>query len=230
MPLLPIASQIGSSLVNRFFSVRDQKRQRQWRQQEAEQAYNRDVDFWNKKNVYNKKMWDLQNVYNSPREQMQRFKDAGLNPHLIYGRGNPGQAQQLTGAESAKYQAPRTDFNPSVMDMTGVLGAYQDFRMKNAQIDLVNEQKNIATAEKHEKFLKLLGSQYNISMDKLPWLKADKKYLNAMSSPLFQYYQQNLRDVEQRNQLRELELKWWEGLQGIKGATGIMQIIKMLRK
>lgn len=35
--------------------------------------------------------------YNSPEAQMARFKKAGLNPHLIYGQGNPGnQAAPLS--------------------------------------------------------------------------------------------------------------------------------------
>lgn len=28
--------------------------------------------------------------YDTPKNQMQRFQDAGLNPHLIYGQGSPG--------------------------------------------------------------------------------------------------------------------------------------------
>lgn len=48
---------------------------------EAEKAYQRQVEFWH-----------LQNQYNSPAEQMKRFGAAGLNPHLIYGQGNAGNA------------------------------------------------------------------------------------------------------------------------------------------
>lgn len=32
--------------------------------------------------------WKMQNEYNSPAAQMDRFKTAGLNPHLIYGQSN----------------------------------------------------------------------------------------------------------------------------------------------
>lgn len=35
-----------------------------------------------KQNEYNYEMWQLQNQYNSPKEQMQRLKEAGLNPYL----------------------------------------------------------------------------------------------------------------------------------------------------
>lgn len=31
-----------------------------------------------------------QNAYNEPKSQMLRFQEAGLNPNLVYGQGNPG--------------------------------------------------------------------------------------------------------------------------------------------
>lgn len=33
-------------------------------------------------------MWHAQNAYNAPSVQMQRFREAGLNPNLIYGQTN----------------------------------------------------------------------------------------------------------------------------------------------
>lgn len=49
--------------------------------------------YWNRKNMdYQNdlllKNWNLQNAYNSPVEQMKRFREAGLNPNLIYGQTN----------------------------------------------------------------------------------------------------------------------------------------------
>nr|QPB07381.1 MAG: DNA pilot protein [Microvirus sp.] len=43
-------------------------------------------------NDYNTQMWDKQNKYNSPTAQMQRLKEAGLNPALMYTQGTTGQA------------------------------------------------------------------------------------------------------------------------------------------
>ena len=41
----------------------------------------------------NIKFWNMQNAYNTPKEQMKRLKDAGLNPNLIYGsNANTGTA------------------------------------------------------------------------------------------------------------------------------------------
>ena len=43
----------------------------------------------------NVEMWKMQNQYNSPKNQMQRFIDAGLNPNLMYGKGTPGNSTTL---------------------------------------------------------------------------------------------------------------------------------------
>lgn len=51
-------------------------------------------------------MWNRQNVYNSPVEQMRRLKEAGLNPNLMYGQGNVGNA---SGAP--EFSAPRSEIN-----------------------------------------------------------------------------------------------------------------------
>lgn len=61
---------------------------------EAEKAYQREVE-----------MWHMNNAYNSPAEQMKRFGAAGLNPHLIYGQGSPGNANSFP-----KYQAPNLQY------------------------------------------------------------------------------------------------------------------------
>lgn len=61
---------------------------------EAELAYQRQVQ-----------MWHMQNAYNDPQSQMERFKSAGLNPHLIYGQGNAGNANSMP-----QYQPPHMQY------------------------------------------------------------------------------------------------------------------------
>lgn len=41
-------------------------------------------------NLFNRHYQKEQNAYNSPASQMQRYKDAGLNPNLVYTQGTPG--------------------------------------------------------------------------------------------------------------------------------------------
>lgn len=70
---------------------------------------------WNRENAANQNQWNIDqwhraNEYNSPQAQMQRLKDAGLNPRLIYG-SNAGQvsgtANRMANAADVKgYSRP----------------------------------------------------------------------------------------------------------------------------
>lgn len=50
------------------------------------------MDLARYQNDFNYRMWQENNAYNTPSAQMQRFRDAGLNPALMYGQGNPGSS------------------------------------------------------------------------------------------------------------------------------------------
>jgi len=56
-------------------------------------------------NMQNMKFWEMQNKYNTPKNQMARLKDAGLNPNLIYGSGsaNTGVAGSIAPSKAAPY-------------------------------------------------------------------------------------------------------------------------------
>ena len=55
--------------------------------------------------------WEKQNLYNLPKNQMQRLKEAGLNPNLIYG-SSPAGAGGNAGAISPAKAAPYSFENP----------------------------------------------------------------------------------------------------------------------
>lgn len=93
-------------------------------------------------------MWNQQNAYNSPEAQMSRYKDAGLNPHLIYGQGTPGNATNMPQYHPAdiKYdmlQPPNTGaaighVGQSLLPMLMSVGSWiQDIKLKEAQTDQV---------------------------------------------------------------------------------------------
>lgn len=95
---------------------------------------------------WNEKMWNMQNAYNLPEAQMQRFKDAGLNPNLIYGQGNSGNAD-----------APKP-WTPSVPDMSGVGGAvgkYFQVKLQQGQIERMKTENAILATDLQSKKLDL---------------------------------------------------------------------------
>lgn len=53
-------------------------------------------------NLVNSQMLDKQLEYNTPKNQMLRYQDAGLNPNLVYGQGSPGN--QTAPQQSADFR------------------------------------------------------------------------------------------------------------------------------
>lgn len=90
--------------------------------------------------------WNRQNEYNSPSAQMTRFKEAGLNPNLIYGQMSQSPVVRSSSVEGYSPKAPQVDLgNAAAMGLQG-LSTYQDTQLKNVQTNLVKEQiKNAST-------------------------------------------------------------------------------------
>jgi len=112
--LLGLIGSVGASLI----SNRGAKR----RQQLADQQ--------------NEKFWKMQNAYNTPKQQMSRLQDAGLNPNLIYGsNANTGVAGSISPSKASPYNVQNPV--PSMMQ-TALLNAQKEnleanTRDKNAQ-------------------------------------------------------------------------------------------------
>jgi len=115
-------------------------------------AYNEQM--WQRQNEYNEQQWNKQNEYNSPEAQMNRFKEAGLNPNLIYGQGTTagpisvasfnasthGSASQPGGSRpgSAPHSsAPRPGWTPTApnFDMNQGIMAFFNARQTTAQVN-----------------------------------------------------------------------------------------------
>lgn len=82
-------------------------------------------------------MYEKNNSYNSPAAQMQRLKDAGLNPDLMYSRGDVGNA---TAPEApAQAMTPRYNVIPTnTYGQTAQIAA--DAGLKAAQARLADSQ------------------------------------------------------------------------------------------
>lgn len=93
----------------------------------------------------NRQQWEAENEYNSPKAQMQRLKEAGLNPNLVYGNGSVSGNTTTAGP---RYDAPKAERNMEKMSgLLSFFSAYQDLRAKKAQADNLE----MAAREHHEK-------------------------------------------------------------------------------
>jgi hypothetical protein len=166
------AAEIGQGIMGQLFAKRNVKMQ---------MAANKELGrYTNQMNIEN---WKAENAYNTPAAQMQRYKDAGLNPNLIYDKGTSGNAGSIP-----QYQQPQTDVSlpvpQTLSHMGGILSNYQDTKLKQAQTDNVNQNTQNAVTRNAQELLNLafdkefgwqkrlyenrnLGQQYTIGEQKL---------------------------------------------------------------
>lgn len=100
--------------------------------------------------------WNMQNEYNSPAAQMARFRDAGLNPNLIYGQTQEASPVRQTTAQSWNPKAPT--FDMGAVGQAG-LSAYMDVQLKEAQVDNLKAQNDVLVQEVLAKAEQILASQ-----------------------------------------------------------------------
>lgn len=96
----------------------------------------------------NLEQWNRENAYNSPSAQMSRLASAGLNPHLVYEKGNA----ITPAAQSPKFEAPNLQAYHQDASPMGVLGKglqdaaetafnnYMVSKMNAAKVDNLNYQ------------------------------------------------------------------------------------------
>lgn len=116
------ASTLGTNFLNQKFAKSMYERQRK-----------DSIEFWN-----------MQNAYNDPSQQMARLRNAGLNPHLIYGSGSGGAGTagpiDVPTPQSVNFKEPRFEGNDSIMPT--LLGS-ADLRIKAAQADNLEAQNDV---------------------------------------------------------------------------------------
>jgi len=137
---LAAAGQIGLGAINSIFTRDAEKRQQNYNQRVYERNRNDALSDWN-----------MQNEYNSPEAQMRRFKEAGLNPNLIYGSGTSSPSSPIKQSESGSFQA-----TPMKIDQGAIgdsINTYYNVQKQQAEID------NMKTANEVMEKNKLLMDQ-----------------------------------------------------------------------
>lgn len=127
-----LVAGIGGAF-NSIFQGRQNRKNREF--QERENQINRQfaVDMWNK-----------QNEYNLPTNQMQRLRDAGINPHLAYSNGQPMNTSNAPATPSGIGSMPQ-GIAPQMN-----IGEIFNALMTKAQIKQMEAQTEKTLAEKEE--------------------------------------------------------------------------------
>lgn len=135
----------------------------------------------------NMEMTQYQLDWNSPVNQMKRFRDAGLNPNLIYGQGSPGNMEK-----APEYRRPDYAFQ-----MPAVAQAYQQARLLQAQTDLTEVKTDESTIKQD-----LMRSQNNL-VKANPYMR--KEYVDSLVTQL-----------SSTARLKEQEADWATGVKSFQ--------------
>lgn len=146
IPLAVAGTQAVGSLLGGVGKGR-KARHEQWITNERNIQFQKEVNQQNQD--WNLDMWNRTNEYNSPIMQMQRWKEAGLNPHLIYGQGS-----NVPMPQEPQFTAPHADPLPIDTTLnevgTGFMNAAQNYvanRMQQTQIDNLEKTQAVMDAQ-----------------------------------------------------------------------------------
>lgn len=164
-------------------------------EQRRENQANRD---WNLnlaklQNSWNIDQWNRENAYNSPSSQMVRYKQAGLNPDLIYGQQNLSAASpEMTSGDGSQ----PTDVSNLANKRTigDIVAQASQTRLTNAQAKLAESQ-----ADKTDKETEGQGYQNEI-------LKSDAAFRDALNSGTVQLNNMSLKVSEKGMQLTDEQI------------------------
>lgn len=155
----PLASTFLGSAISGGVNLAQSALQQRWNRQNAQDAYNRQLDFWNK-----------QNEYNTPSAQRQRLEQAGFNPNAQMGALSSGAAEQL----SAVPQAESSTMQPFSLDTS--LGLMQsNAQMMQSESDYFQAQykslnESLEVIREQARQLKLDNEKMRIYLKEFPQL------------------------------------------------------------
>lgn len=134
----PLAAAItgGSALLgglaNSFSQANLNKKNRRWSEQMYQRQYADNLAFW-----------AMQNEYNSPEAQMRRFQEAGLNPNLIYGQGNPGNAGAVQTPDVQGTDQRSPEWGNAFSGAAEGINTFYDTQIKQATTNNLKAQNNV---------------------------------------------------------------------------------------
>lgn len=154
-------------------------------------------------NQYNIDMWKMQNEYNSPQAQMQRFKDAGLNPNLIYGQGTSGNASsapQMVTPEAPDFTEDMRKIGQA-FNIEGLKTARANRQLAQAEASLAKVKALRAQEEQEAREVFGDNFMYNPKTGRYEFTPHDGNRANGMSPAVNYYMYKELRDDYTKNAL-----------------------------
>lgn len=158
LPLVPLIAA-GAGLAGGIFSNLSARRQ----QKKAQE--------------YNTTMWNKTNEYNSPQEQMKRWQEANLNPHLMYGQGNSGNAQAAPEFAQMSEEGLKSPLTPA-------LDSFVDYQVKKAQLDNMKTQNKVMEQDAILRTIQTVGANISNRRNDLNLKRESELFQNSLDAAL----------------------------------------------
>lgn len=175
------AAQAGSDLLgslgNAWIQADQNKKQREWTERREDLSYQRGWDVMN-----------YQNWYNSPEQQMTRFRQAGLNPHLIYGKGTPGNT--ATSSPTSTPGRPKFGLTPIgvgnwLQNLNAAKLTVENVKKLQEEQAYINRQTQYTKQKQANAFLKSQEMRWNI-LSKMNMALQSKEYFKGQAKYMSQ--------------------------------------------
>lgn len=162
------AAALGGSLINSFSNKSSQSSANKQNMEIARYQNEWNQQQWNRENQYTEAMYQK---YGTPAAAMQQYRDAGLNPNLIYGQGTltPPSTASSPRAVGAHIR-PYTGFNLGINE--GVQASLQSLSTRS-QIALQRSQANYTDQQAANEAIKASGYLTQNARSKLDLSIAD---------------------------------------------------------
>lgn len=135
-----VAGVLGSSMSSGFNQMNDNAAIDKYNQGQldlAKYVADRNEGFWN-----------LQNEYNTPKKQMERYIEAGLNPNLIYGQINNGNASAVQAFPMPSQERKRYKATVDAALGLQLQNVAADAKVKEAQARKLNADADLSSSRR----------------------------------------------------------------------------------
>lgn len=172
----------------------------------AAEINNRRSQKWNEK-MYQRKyddsiaFWNMQNAYNTPAAQMQRYKEAGLNPALMYGQGNSGNAGSIQVPDVGQPEFRTPNLQGVNRAMEGLLMS-ADLRIKQAQANNIETMTKVAEQDAMLRKTQSERALFDLDFERnLSSVSADarREYLRKLKTEIDVALDRNAREAAQNS-------------------------------
>lgn len=207
-----LAAAVASGIISYFTT--------KYNMSKTEDINKLNIDYQSQQNQINLdnqwKMYEENKEYNTPEAQMERYREAGLNPNLIYGQSNTIPAMSIS-SQSAPEASNVPQMNnegiqeaikslqnvPFIKEM--LTSKREDNRQKKIQTDLLA--------------LELEAKQYDLMGKRVDFAK-NAKMLEKLDDWINIYYDSKLGEMKtpgEKIKLMESQMKVNESIEKIKG-------------